>query len=101
MKRLAEHAPHLNIFSAKFVLRDDAGREITEEGRQFLVALEAAAFRKALPLRPIDPSLSEPTTQAATDAPRSSDLPGRRRRDRPRRRSGKTDPLAAGRRAML
>ncbi|MHC2332945.1 hypothetical protein [Bradyrhizobium sp. USDA 4454] len=25
MKRLAEHAPALNIFSAKFVVRDDAG----------------------------------------------------------------------------
>ncbi len=35
MKRLAEHAPDLNIFSAKFILRDDAGWELTEQGRNF------------------------------------------------------------------
>ncbi len=32
MKRLAERAPDLNIFSAGFVFRDTLGWEITEEG---------------------------------------------------------------------
>ncbi|MBR0934204.1 hypothetical protein [Bradyrhizobium jicamae] len=53
MKRLAGHAPDLNIFSAKLVLRDVEGWSITEEGRQFLSALETAvAVRRELP-RPL------------------------------------------------
>ncbi|WP_342710065.1 hypothetical protein AAFG13_37745 [Bradyrhizobium sp. B124] len=89
MKRLAEHAPDLNIFSARFVFRDALGWEITEEGRQFLSALEtAAAIRREPPRSTIDPLSSEPTAQAVTDATKSLDAP-RSRRQRPRRRRGK------------
>jgi hypothetical protein len=41
MRRLAERAPNLDIFSDAFVLRDDTGWSITDSGRQFLAALEA------------------------------------------------------------
>ncbi|WP_375784794.1 hypothetical protein ACE10Z_34620 [Bradyrhizobium sp. Pha-3] len=89
MKRLAEHAPDLNIFQARFVFRDALGWEITEEGRQFLSALEtAAAVRREPPRSTIDPPSSEPTAQPVTDATKSLDAP-RSRRQRPRRRRGK------------
>ncbi|MCA6104417.1 MULTISPECIES: hypothetical protein [Bradyrhizobium] len=89
MKRLAEHAPDLNIFSAKFVLRSEAGWEITEEGQLFLAALETAVAVRRSPLRSIgDPPTSEPAGQPATDAATLSDPP-RNRRQRPRRRRGK------------
>ncbi|MCA6099189.1 hypothetical protein [Bradyrhizobium australafricanum] len=89
MKRLAEHAPDLNIFSAKFVFRDANGWEITEEGRQFLAALETAVAVRRSPLRSVDDQpTSEPEGQAATEAARLSDPP-RSHRQRPRRRPGK------------
>ncbi|HEX7881831.1 MAG TPA: hypothetical protein VF499_03740 [Afipia sp.] len=90
MKRLAEHAPDLNIFSAKFVLRDDAGWEITEEGRLFLAALETAVAVRRSPLRSVDdPPTTDPDAPGAPDAVRLSDPPLKRRRDRQRRRRGK------------
>ncbi|WP_375788621.1 hypothetical protein ACE10Z_15120 [Bradyrhizobium sp. Pha-3] len=89
MKRLAEHAPDLNIFSAKFVLRDANGWEITEEGRQFLAAVETAVAVQRSPLRSIDdPPMSEPAAPLGIDAVRISDLP-QNRRQKPRRRRGK------------
>jgi len=39
-KRLAARAPGLDIFSQAFVLRDDAGWQITDAGRLFLAAVE-------------------------------------------------------------
>jgi len=39
-KRLAARAPGLDIFSQSFVLRDDAGWQITDAGRAFLVSVE-------------------------------------------------------------
>lgn len=58
MKRLAERAPDLNIFSAGFVFRDTLGWEITEEGRQFLSALEkAVADQSERPRSTIDPPI--------------------------------------------
>jgi hypothetical protein len=39
-KRLAARAPGFDIFSQAFVLRDDAGWQITEAGRAFLAAVE-------------------------------------------------------------
>ncbi|WP_194469627.1 hypothetical protein [Bradyrhizobium sp. CCBAU 51753] len=87
MKRLAEHAPDLNIFSAKFVVRDPDGWEITEEGRQFLAALQTAVAIRRSPLRPVDdPPTSGPT---ARNAMRLSDPPRGHRRDGTRRRRGK------------
>jgi hypothetical protein len=40
MRKLAARAPNLDIFSDKLVLRDDAGWQITDGGRQVLVSLE-------------------------------------------------------------
>jgi hypothetical protein len=39
-KRLAARAPGLDIFSQSFVLRDDAGWQITDAGRTCLASLE-------------------------------------------------------------
>ena len=39
-KRLAARAPGLDIFSQSFVLRDDAGWQITDAGRAFLTSVE-------------------------------------------------------------
>ncbi|MDB5604701.1 MAG: hypothetical protein JWP25_1601 [Bradyrhizobium sp.] len=39
-KRLAARAPGLDIFSQSFVLRDDAGWQITDAGREFLSSVE-------------------------------------------------------------
>jgi hypothetical protein len=41
-KRLAALAPDLDIFSQSFVLRDDAGWQITNAGRAFLASVETA-----------------------------------------------------------
>jgi hypothetical protein len=41
MKRLAARAPKIDIFRQAFVVRDDAGWQITDAGRAFLVSLEA------------------------------------------------------------
>jgi hypothetical protein len=40
MKRLAARAPDLDIFSQSFVLRDNAGWQITDAGRAFLDFLQ-------------------------------------------------------------
>src|SRR5882757_3816352 len=42
IRRLAAWVPDLDIFSQRFVLRSDAGWQITEEGRSFLVSLETS-----------------------------------------------------------
>ena len=39
-KRLAARAPDLNIFSQSFVLRDNAGWQITDAGQAFLASVE-------------------------------------------------------------
>ena len=40
-KRLGARAPGLDIFTQAFVLRDEAGWQITHAGKAFLAALEA------------------------------------------------------------
>ena len=40
MKKLAERAPALDAFGQRYVLRDAAGWQLTESGRDFLNALE-------------------------------------------------------------
>ena len=42
-KRLAALAPDLDIFSQSFVLRDDAGWQITDAGRALLASIEKPA----------------------------------------------------------
>ena len=43
MKRLSALAPDLDIFGSRFVLRDDAGWQLTEAGHAFLSAIEMPA----------------------------------------------------------
>ncbi|OMI12973.1 hypothetical protein BSN85_08505 [Bradyrhizobium brasilense] len=88
MKRLAEHAPDLNIFSAKFAIRDALGWEITQGGRQFLSALEkAVADQRERPQSTIDPPSNELHAHAL-DAAKPHGAPCDRRRW-PRRRPRK------------
>ncbi|WP_143278249.1 hypothetical protein [Bradyrhizobium sp. UFLA03-84] len=92
MKRLAEHAPGLNIFSAKYVLRDEEGWEITVEGRQFLAVLETTVAAQTVPRAGSDDlACDTKVAQLATITGRSPDL-ARRRRDSPRRRRRKDRP---------
>jgi hypothetical protein len=66
--RLAARAPGLDIFSQAFVLRDDAGWQITDAGRAFLTSVETPmpivagdgqAPQAILPLTPM-PASPEP-----------------------------------------
>jgi hypothetical protein len=43
MKRLSTLAPELDIFGSRYVLRDDAGWQLTEAGHAFLAAIERPA----------------------------------------------------------
>lgn len=63
-KRLAAHAPDLDIFGNAFVLRDDNGWQITGLGRKFLASLEVP-----IPAT-INQELSQaPDTEVATAVP--------------------------------
>lgn len=42
MKRLSTLAPNLDIFGSQYVLRDDAGWQLTEAGRSFVEGIELA-----------------------------------------------------------
>jgi hypothetical protein len=54
-KRLAARAPNLDIFSQSFVLRDNAGWQITDAGRAFLDFLQ----------KPIEPTSDQAPDVAA------------------------------------
>jgi hypothetical protein len=43
MKRLSARAPDLDIFSSGYVLRDEAGWQLTEAGQAFLASMEMPA----------------------------------------------------------
>jgi hypothetical protein len=43
VRRLSERAPDLDIFGSRYVLRDQAGWQLTQAGRAFLDALEMPA----------------------------------------------------------
>ena len=43
MKRLSARAPDLDIFSSRYVLRDEAGWQLTEAGQAFLASMEMPA----------------------------------------------------------
>ncbi len=81
LKRLAERAPDLDIFSQRFVLRDSTGWQITEAGREFLFALETGA-----PLAPDAPETAPSVPQTPLV------LVGIRRRQRKVRRGRSADP---------
>jgi hypothetical protein len=81
MKRLAARAPDLDIFSQSYVLRDDAGWQITDAGRALLAFLERPVPMTA----DVDPELivTPPTPMPASVAPIRLVVLNRRR---PRRR---------------
>jgi hypothetical protein len=66
-KRLAMLAPKLDIFSCSFVVRDDRGWQITENGLRFLASLEAALVARR--------SETPQTSEIAVIAPPSALLP--------------------------
>jgi hypothetical protein len=43
LRRIADRAPSLDIFSEGYVIRDDAGWRLTDTGQKMLGALEASA----------------------------------------------------------
>jgi hypothetical protein len=49
MKRLSARAPDLDIFSSSYILRDDAGWQLTEAGHAFLTAIEMPVPAKPVP----------------------------------------------------
>jgi hypothetical protein len=65
MKRLAARAPDLDIFSSGYVLREPSGWQITAEGREFLISIEAPLAEPALP--PV--ALPTPVVSDPTDLP--------------------------------
>ena len=89
-KRLAARAPGLDIFSQSFVLRDDAGWQITDAGRAFLVSVES-------PTQADNERVPEPVAKPSP-APIPASPPIRlvaaNRRGRPRRKRDRIRPLA-------
>ena len=62
MKRLAARAPELDIFSSGYVLREPSGWQITANGRQFLVSIEAPSAEPVhTPIALATPIISDPT----------------------------------------
>src|SRR5258705_13113043 len=57
-KRLAARAPGLDIFTQAFVLRDEAGWQITHAGKAFLADLEAPVQVAAPMDKAAEPALS-------------------------------------------
>jgi hypothetical protein len=66
MKRLAARAPDLDIFGACYVLRDDAGWQLTQAGQAFLAAIEmpAAATQQQMTSPEIIVTVSAPARQS-------------------------------------
>src|SRR3954451_5542768 len=52
--RLAARAPDLDIFSQSFVLRDNAGWQITDAGRAFLASVETPVPIMASSVQPLE-----------------------------------------------
>jgi hypothetical protein len=85
MKRLSARAPDLDIFSSSYVLRDDAGWQLTEAGHSFLAAIEmpVSAKPEAITSPEIIVTVSAPARQAPAPPLRLViDNPGGRRRTR-------------------
>jgi hypothetical protein len=62
MRKLSARAPSLDIFSDKLVLRDNAGWQITDDGRQLLASLDARMPEAPVPEHCIesDPVIAVP-----------------------------------------
>jgi hypothetical protein len=84
-KRLAARAPTLDIFSQSFVLRDDAGWQITDAGRAFLAWAETPIQMIAEPeLTPQPVAISAPAPALLPTRLVVASRRGRRRRTRDR-----------------
>jgi hypothetical protein len=68
MKRLAARAPDLDIFSQSFVLRDNAGWQITDAGRAFLDFLQT-------PIQPTSDDRRAPDVAAIPVLPPAASSP--------------------------
>ena len=68
-KRIAARAPSLDIFSQLFVLRDDAGWQITDAGRAFLTSVETPIQMTA--------DIEQPPEAVATAVPSPASPPTR------------------------
>ncbi|MBR1200953.1 hypothetical protein JQ634_34475 [Bradyrhizobium sp. AUGA SZCCT0240] len=64
-KRLAARAPGLEIFSQSFVLRDDAGWQITDAGRAFLGSVESPIQVTADNEQPTEAAVATPVPPQA------------------------------------
>jgi hypothetical protein len=82
MKRLSARAPDLDIFASRYVLRDEAGWQVTEAGQAFLASIETPA--RATPDREIAPP--EVIVMVQTPVGQSPAPPLRLVVDNPRRR---------------
>jgi hypothetical protein len=82
---MAARAPEMNIFSQSFVLRDDAGWQITAAGLEFLAVLQSPAS-SVLPTIEQEPVLA-PTTPISPAVPLIGLKRSRRERRRRRARS--------------
>jgi len=89
IRRLAARVPSIDIFGNGHVLRDDAGWEITAEGRDFLAMLEAVTQDNV--------ALEAEPDIAGETAPTRGDLivVGHRFRNRIHRPAATTHPAAA------
>src|SRR5882757_2496718 len=87
-KRLAARAPGLEIFSQSFVLRDNAGWQITDAGRAFLASVETPNQMTADNEKPAGAAVAMPVPPQASPPIRLVAVyrRGRRRRARDRMR---------------
>jgi hypothetical protein len=83
-KRLAAWVPDLDIFSQGFVLRNEAGWQITDEGRSFLIALETSDRLTRRP-NPEPVALESNLTPAPLPPPQLLLIGVKRRRPKARR----------------
>jgi hypothetical protein len=60
MKRLAARAPSLDIFRERFVVRDQAGWQLTSAGRAFLASIEAAELARPVVQTSVVPPVADP-----------------------------------------
>jgi hypothetical protein len=81
MKRLSALAPDLDIFGSQYVLRDDAGWQLTEAGQAFLATLEmpAQVTPEQTPSPEIIVTLSVPRQSSATPLRLVADNPRKKR----------------------
>jgi len=78
-KRLAARAPSLDIFGQSFVLRDDAGWQITDAGRAFLVSLESPSHMTNKNAKPAEVIVPLPLPQISPPARAMARRGGRNR----------------------